>query len=112
MNYLFEKGIDLQSQLALEREKILGNIQVEAIKAEAQRQLELVQQLKGEFMALGDGSKGLVRIGQAWYLFDAYKKVEIDGVDQPQMFTPIPAPNMSISSPSGVNAYLNQIGKE
>ena len=110
--YLFEKGIDLQSQLAIEREKILGNIQVEAIKAEAQRQLELVQQLKGEFMALGDGSKGLVRIGQAWYLFDAYKKVEIDGVDQPQMFTPIPAPNMSISSPSGVNAYLNQIGKE
>ena len=75
-SYLFEKNVDLQSALAQEREKILGKLKEENLKAENARILEAIKQQGGEFKALGDGT-ALIQRGGEFYRLNPAAEVEV-----------------------------------
>ena len=66
--YLFEKGVDLESELAKQRDKLLGDLKLKNLDNAGAAYLEELKQRKGEFKALGDGFALIYDQGQYFLL--------------------------------------------
>ena len=73
--YLFEKSVDLEVKLAEEQAKFINQMKTDQLKYEAERFLEKMKQMGGEFKALGNGM-ALVQQGGQFFLVNPTKVVK------------------------------------
>jgi len=73
--YLFEKSVDLEVKLAEEQAKFINQMKTDQLKYEAERFLEKMKQMGGEFKALGNGM-ALIQQGGQFFLVNPSKVVK------------------------------------
>ena len=99
--YLFEKGVDLESKLAEQRDKLLGDLKIENLKNAYGIYLEELKQRKGEFKALGDGFALIYDNGQYFLLQPEAVEETINGekVRRPKLTPLSPGQAQALNTP-------------
>ena len=83
--YLFEKSVDLEFELSKERNRITGEIKKQALKGQIDAYLKKLEQMGGEFKALGNGMALIQQNGQFFLMNPAKVFQTADGKAEERM---------------------------
>lgn len=83
--YLFEKSVDLEFELAKERNRITGEIKKQTLKGQIDAYLKKLEQMGGEFKALGNGMALIQQNGQFFLMNPAKIVKTADGEAEERM---------------------------
>ena len=98
--YLFEKNVDLEVELAKQRDKLLGDLKLKNLENAGKAYLEELKARKGEFKALGDGYALIYDQGQYFLLEPAAEQKTVNGevVVRPKLTPLSPTEAMAINT--------------